>query len=369
MSCTSSSHSFNFKVRWQNVSSINPLISVIIRTVGHTQLARAIASVRRQTYPHIEIRLVHARPNLSVISDAGKIPIFHARSNTALSRAAAANLGLASAQDVFGIFLDEDDEWDANHLARLVAAIDGTPGTASYCDTRLVDKKGNANGKLGGVYSPLRLYTTNIFCIHACLFALESARMASVRLDESLPIFEDWDLWIQLEPHVHYRYVAECSAIWHGEDGTSGAGIGINLSYDLRRTGRRAIFDKWKSRIAERAGSRDELMSVVRELIRQKLWPETSSLLNAVLLRFPQDADALNLQGLAHLRCGEAEKAIPLFERVLAQGERHGVRYNLALAFEATGAIDRAIDQVHKALLLAPGFLMAQELLVRLMEI
>jgi len=341
--------------------STAPLVSIIIRTVGRPELDRALASVGRQTYSATETLVVQARPGLPPPTNAADLRVLPA--SQPLPRADAANAGLAAATGDFAIFLDEDDEWDAAHIAGLVAVSDA--GSAVYCDTRVVDAHGAQRALIGGPYRPLRLYAAGIFCVHACLFPLSPLRRAGIRFDPALPMYEDWDFWIALEPHVEYRYVDQCTAIYHAETGESGAGVGANRGGAVVVGGRRAIFDKWRDRIAQRGGNTDELVGVGRELAQKRLWVDAAGVLNAVLAREPGHAEALALAGTAALNAGDASRAVGLLERALATGEQAAIHYNLALAHDAGGDPDSANRHAQRALALSPDSAPLQKLVAR----
>lgn len=344
----------------------DPIVSVIVRTIGHPKLQRALKSAAGQTYQRLEIVLVLARPGLVVPTLDSLVPIRAAGGEKALSRAQACNIGLSEARGELAIFLDEDDEWDDTHLAGLMHDRGRDQNLAHYCDTRLLDRDGQIKAKLGGPYKAVRLYTAGIFCMHACLFSISLVRTLGLRFDAGLPMYEDTDFWIQLEPHVQFRYVPQCTAIWHGEEGNSGAGIGRNSRRDGVLVGRRELLDKWRHRIAERGGSSEELIAVGRELAQKSLWSDAVGVLQALLVRHPNWLDALNLAGLAYLRLGQPEFAIVFLRRALDEGEHYGVRYNLALCYEALGMNEAALQQATLAISLAPQFSPARELLGRL---
>src|SRR3954468_20703196 len=105
---------------------IDPLVSILIRSMDRPTLDRAIASAVKQTWPNIEIVVVAAcgsahRPlptpqngrDVRLIVRDGKLP-----------RPEAANVALESARGEWLNFLDDDDELMPAHVATLMNARD-----------------------------------------------------------------------------------------------------------------------------------------------------------------------------------------------------------------------------------------------------
>ena len=210
------------------------------------------------------------------------------------------------------------------------------------------------------------LYAAGFFCIHTCLFPLEPVRREGLHFDPALALYEDWDFWVALEPWVRYRRVAKMTAVYHAEAGQSGAGVGQNRGGAELAGARRAVFDKWRQRIAERGGPTEELVGVGRELAQKKLWGDAVGILNAVLTREPSHPQALALGGTAALNAGDGQAAVALLGRALAAGEQPALHYNLALAHELCGARELALQHARRALALAPDHEPAARLLARI---
>lgn len=107
--------------------SVDPLVSVIIPCFNAAKtIERTLASVRRQTYPNLEIIAVEdcsADDTLAILRGEearGVRLIARARNGGA---AAARNDGIAAARGLFLAFLDADDEWHPDYLRRQIAVL------------------------------------------------------------------------------------------------------------------------------------------------------------------------------------------------------------------------------------------------------
>ncbi|WP_166850203.1 glycosyltransferase family A protein [Isoptericola sp. BMS4] len=124
-----------------------PLVSVVVATDrGGPHLAEALASVRDQTYPRIECVLVDdgsADPAaLRAITDAFDGVVVHRQSNAGVS--VARNEGVRHTSGELLVFLDDDDRWHPERVARQVAALAARPdAVVAYCGMRTVDELGH----------------------------------------------------------------------------------------------------------------------------------------------------------------------------------------------------------------------------------
>jgi LmbE family N-acetylglucosaminyl deacetylase len=209
-----------------------PLVSVIIRSMDRPSLPDALASLMAQTYPNLEVIIVNASghrhspvehpqlrlalrlasPQASGSADA---------TLTALDRSDAANLGLESAAGELGLFLDDDDLLDVDHIANLVSAL--TPSAvAAYTGVRVIDVHGNPVRSYNQAWSAERLAGINFLPIQSVLFRIAVVRKYALRFDSQLPVFEDWDFWCQLAGHGFFVYAPGCSATYRQHPGASG---------------------------------------------------------------------------------------------------------------------------------------------------
>jgi glycosyltransferase involved in cell wall biosynthesis len=192
-------------------SAAPPRVSVIMATFNRPQyLGPAIGSVLRQTMPDLEL----------IIADDGSDDATRAvlRSLTTDPRvrvlwrehcgipAAVRNAALREARGQFVAFQDSDDVWMPDKLARQLAALVAREGARwSYTACAHIDASGAAVTPPG--VSGWREHRGSIRDAVACLRAhsalptvlAERALLGGAGyFDESLPLFEDHDLWLRL---------------------------------------------------------------------------------------------------------------------------------------------------------------------------
>ncbi len=228
-----------------------PLVSVIIRSMDRDTLSDALDSVALQTYPNIEIVLVNAKgQGHSTIGNwCGRFPLRRIDSNGGLGRGKAANIGLQAAKGDFLIFLDDDDWFLPHHITRLKDAFDHSGSTvAVYSAIQCVDETGKETRLINEIFDATQLYVNNFIPIHAALFR-SFVKEKGVCFDESLPVCEDWDFWLQLSEYGTFRFIAETGAIYRIQN-DSGSGVWTNA--DLTRQTMISIYRKWLPQLQDK---------------------------------------------------------------------------------------------------------------------
>lgn len=231
----------------------NPLVSVICRSIGRSELHQALESVASQTYPFVEIILVQAsQTSLSdFIAPIKNVPINLIASGQSLSRSAAANAGLDAAKGDFIMFLDDDD-WIANdHIQHLVKFLQGHPEyLAAYSSTQKTSVDGSVLKEVfSNDFDRLLLMHDNYIPIHSMLFA-RSLLANNCRFDDSFDIFEDWDFWLQVSQYTDFAHIDQLTAFYRegGESATASSSAEALDRYsgenDIAR-GRAKLFSKW----------------------------------------------------------------------------------------------------------------------------
>ena len=199
---------------------LNPLVSVIIRSMGRPTLRQAMDSLATQHYPHLELVVVNARgPGHPSLPDQyGHIPIRFCDDGQSLRRSRAANRGMEQAQGTYLLFLDDDDWLLPDHISALVAALQRQPHLrVAYAGVDCIREE--PDGRRYSVllynqpFDALRLLYENYIPMHAVLFERQFY-IEGCRFDENLDIYEDWDFWLQLRAAGPFIHVNQISAVY-----------------------------------------------------------------------------------------------------------------------------------------------------------
>lgn len=177
------------------------LVSVIIPTHNRPKFTQeAIASVKAQTYRDFEI---------IVVEDArGRGPAW------------ARNQGVAKAKGEYIAFLDSDDLWDRRKLDKQLKFLRGNP-QFKICYT---NEKWVRDGEHLNQMKKHGKHHGWIFdkCLPLCIISASSIVMEREvfeelgGFDESLPVCEDYDLWLRLALRYPIAYLEEKLIIKRG---------------------------------------------------------------------------------------------------------------------------------------------------------
>lgn len=225
------------------------LVTIIVRSMHRPSLAPTLASIAAQSHFPIEVIVVNARGGAhdTLGGRCGEFPLRVVNQHgPALARAAAANAGLEAARGAWLMFVDDDDCIDADHVARLLAALLDAPNQlAAYSGTRIVDAAGAQMKVLDEAFDSGRLWQANFLPIHAVLFSRRAVD-DGLRFDTSLPVYEDWDFWRQLSLLHPFRHVEGVSATyrWVGD-----SGLTDRRDEGLAASARSQFYRKWLPRL------------------------------------------------------------------------------------------------------------------------
>ena len=221
-----------------------PLVSILIRSMDREYLAETLDSVALQTYPHLEVVVVAARPEHRPIpSKCGPFNVRLLQTTTALQRSQAANKAMAQARGELFLFLDDDDWLMPGHIARLAQTLARQPhALAVYTGISVVDADGHPKGQAFDLpFDAVRQMAGNLTPIHAVLFRA-NVLLSGCRFDESLDLYEDWDFWLQvarLAPMVHLPGVSGAYRIHESS--------GVHIDAGPEGAAAATIYRKWAS--------------------------------------------------------------------------------------------------------------------------
>ncbi|MBI9089854.1 MAG: HAD-IA family hydrolase [Desulfobacterium sp.] len=231
-------------------SGSNLLVSVIIRTKDRPEtLAFALKSVENQDYRPLELVVINdggadISPVLGSLSlaDMGVRLVVNEQN---LGRAKAGNAGIDKASGDYLIFLDDDDWFEPDHISALVGALRSHPESmAAYAGVKYCTSPETLEIQhvFNSGFDPVYLMLENTIPIHALLFS-RMLITKGCRLDESLEVFEDWDLWLQFAQYTGFHHVDQVSA---GYRSGGGSEAGWGLSPERVAQFRRQLLDKWR---------------------------------------------------------------------------------------------------------------------------
>lgn len=217
--------------------------------MDRSSLAGTLRSLAAQTHPGLDIILVNAKGGEHSNVEAHCAPHrlrFINQGGRPLSRSQAGNAGLAAVRGDFLAFLDDDDSVAPDHYARLLAASDGQG--IPYAGIQLIDSENPEQplGEFTEAYEDGRLLLGNFIPIHAPLVPAHLLQHG-IRFDDTLPLYEDWDFWLQLNRHARFYYTGHITGIYN-TCGTSGVNP-ARVQEDAKRDATLALYARWQGRL------------------------------------------------------------------------------------------------------------------------
>ena len=186
----------------------SPLVSVVVPTRNRTVLlARAIRSVRAQTYSNLEIIVVDDASDddvQSVVESFGDPRIRYIRHSINRGGSGARNTGIRAATGEFIAFLDDDDEWEPTktaeqlqHLRRYDAVLCTSDEANLEAIARrhktVVDLEDLRRGRFTAGGTGVLMARTTL--------------LKDVLFDEALPCYQDWDVFIRIAQRSPIGYL------------------------------------------------------------------------------------------------------------------------------------------------------------------
>jgi glycosyltransferase involved in cell wall biosynthesis len=205
----------------------NPMVSIIVRTKDRpVLLKRAIASIAEQTYRPIEVVLVNdggSELNVKELKGIlGDVSLNYIRLEENKGRAQAGNVGIDNAKGEYIGFLDDDDEFYPEHVETLMFFPERSDYKVAYSAVEMVEKTFSSDG-LSFVINNKRLFAKdfsyedlliwNYIPLISLLFV--SDFLKGLLFDESLELFEDWDLLIRAADRTGFYFINKVTSTYN----------------------------------------------------------------------------------------------------------------------------------------------------------
>lgn len=194
-------------------------VSVVLPTRDRPgRLRSSLASVLAQTYRELEVIVVDdasaERVDSVVDTVAGRDRrVQLVRLAEPSGAAAARNAALARASGELVAFLDDDDLWEPQKLARQVAHLNDNPTVGIVTsDHWVVDEHAPDRALVHrgpATMTARHLLWFNLAGSLSCCVVRRAAVGDDLKLDETFPSVEDWDLWVRCARHTGIGVVKE----------------------------------------------------------------------------------------------------------------------------------------------------------------
>ncbi|MDP2141596.1 MAG: PIG-L family deacetylase [Gammaproteobacteria bacterium] len=259
-----------------NTRSQQEKVSVLIRSMDRPSLSRALDSVALQTWSNIEVVVLNAKgPGHSVLeSRAGTLPLRFIDSATNVPRSQAANLLLENTNSDLAIFLDDDDWFAPDHIARLVDHLRDNPNASAafsgvefgqLVKTEDAQERWQVKHQFNATYDACRLLFENYLPIHSVLFRVQQVRDDwACRFDTAMDVFEDWDFWLQISNQGAFSGTGHVSAFYNFN---TSDGSGVFSAPEANKQRVQQLQEKWFARLSPARYSR--LMAYTQDLYRE----------------------------------------------------------------------------------------------------
>lgn len=212
-----------------NMEQEQPLVSVLVRTCNRPQVLRtALESIRRQTYPRIELIIIEDGTNAAeaMLQEAyADLPYTYEATGEKKGRCYAGNRAMQLASGKYLNFLDDDDAFLPHHIETLVRLIEGDAKRAVYAIAEerqiLLNREDYAASvvkkrmvRYRQPFNRMLLYTMNYIPIQSILFE-RSLFEALGGFDERLDTLEDWDLWVRYSTVTDFTFLDQITSYYH----------------------------------------------------------------------------------------------------------------------------------------------------------
>lgn len=210
-----------------------PLVSVVVATYNRPEtLPDCLRSILNQTEANLEVIVVNdAGIDVEEIIDSlnHKGNILYTAHPKNRGIAAARNTGIGMARGKYIAYLDDDDIYYPEHIETLVGTLESGDYKVAYTDANRGYQRTIKGRQVvtrrdvpySSEFDYDRILVRN-FIPTLCILHEKSCLEDTGCFDESLPVLEDWDLWIRLSRKYPFRHVRKitCEFAWKMAGGT-----------------------------------------------------------------------------------------------------------------------------------------------------
>lgn len=230
---------------------IVPRVSVIVPTSNRSALLRrAVGSILAQTLGDFEIIIVDDASiddTQQVVKAFGDDKIRYVRHHAKKGAAAARNTGIVSSRGKYIAFLDDDDEWFPEKLAKQFDLLERRPPTVGvvYTGAFAVDA---ATGKVVSQQTPTRkgnvfndIFVKNSIAPTSTFFVRKECFAKVGLFDVGLEFGEDFDMWLRIANEYQFDCIEEPLIKFSLPDNKPS----LSSTYDLMIRGNEARLKKY----------------------------------------------------------------------------------------------------------------------------
>jgi glycosyltransferase involved in cell wall biosynthesis len=230
-----------------------PLFSVVIPTYNQADFLRiSLRSILDQTCQDFEVIVINnysGDHTLDVIQEVGDSRIRSINFKNSGVIGASRNVGIKAAEGRYVAFLDSDDAWYSNKLAKVAKVIASEPDIGLVCHDQDIYRDGEKSnvartgpkpGHSDSVYNYLLLISN---CISTSSAVVKRSKLVEVEYfseDPEIVTLEDYDLWLRLSQNCSFHFIHEVLGLYNYHSEGASAKVELHLKNFLTVLGKHA---------------------------------------------------------------------------------------------------------------------------------